>query len=51
MAGNKMFLSADLENVGQGHQLQKSCHGYYRTNFNQSFTKMMRLRLAAKVSH
>ena len=43
---NKMsatkLSSADLENIGQGHNLQNSIYlGCYMTNFNQSFTKMM----------
>ena len=51
MAGNKNVLSADLQNVGQFHPLQKSLYlGYFRTDFYQSFTKMMQLGLAAKAS-
>ena len=41
LAINKSVISADLENVGQDHHLQKSYLGYYTADFNQSFTKMM----------
>ena len=43
--------SADLENVGHGHHLHKSYRRYYMSDFNQSFTKMMHLGLAAKAAH
>ena len=45
------IYSPDLENVGQGHRLQKSYLGYYMTYFKQSFTKMIRVGLAARASH
>ena len=49
MAGNKNFISADLKNVGQDHLWEKWLHlGFYTTDFNQTFTKMAQLRLAAK---
>ena len=39
----KEVISADLENVGQGHRLQKLYFGYYVIDFNQTFTKIMHL--------
>ena len=52
MIGNKNVISADLENVGQGHHLHNSLYlGYYMTDFIQSFIKMMQQGLAAKVSY
>ena len=45
-------ISADRENVRQGHHLQKSLVlGCYMTDFNQTFTKIMQLGLAAKSSY
>ena len=45
-------ISADLENVDQGHHLEKTLYlGNYMTEFNQSFTKMTQLGMAAKASH
>ena len=41
VAGNKNVKSADLENVCQGHRLQKSLYlGLYTTDFNKTFAKM-----------
>ena len=40
---NKNVISADLQNIGQGHHLQKSYLGYYTAEFNQTFTKMILL--------
>ena len=51
MAGNKNVISAYLENLGQGHCLQKSYISCSVTSFNQIFTTMMQLRLASKVLH
>ena len=42
--------SADFENVGHGNYLQKSYLGYYKIDFNQTFTNMQQLGLATKVS-
>ena len=48
-AHNKSVTSAVLESVRHGHHLQKSLNvGYYRTDYNQIFTKML---LVTKVSH
>ena len=48
MVGNKNVISADLE---KDHHLQKSWYlGYYKTDFNQSFTEMIQLGLATKAS-
>ena len=45
----KKVISADLNNVGHGNPLRKSLsRGYYMTDFNQTFTKIMRLGLATK---
>ena len=42
MAGNKNILLFDLENLGQGHHLQKLLYlSYYRTNFYQTFIEIM----------
>ena len=50
-ADNKSVRSADLENVGQGHDLQKSSYlEYFTAGFNQNFTKMLLLVLITKVS-
>ena len=50
VASNKNAKSANLDNVGQGHHLQKLLFlGYYMTDFNKTFTKMMQLVLTAKV--
>ena len=52
MPNNKNVISADLENVGQGHHLQKSLFlGYYASDFNQTFTKMLLLWLITKALH
>ena len=51
MADNKNIISADLENVGQSHRLEKSLYlGSYTTDFNQTF-KEMQLELATIASH
>ena len=50
-SATKNVFSADLENVGQDHHLQQSYIGYYMTDFNQYFTKIIQLGLAAKASH
>ena len=50
--GNKNVISADLENVSEGHHLQKSLYlGNYTAYCNKTFTKMMTLRLTTKTSH
>ena len=50
MVGNKNVTSVDLENVDQGHCLQNHL-GYYMTDFNKIFTKMMQLGLVTKPSY
>ena len=45
MVGNEKAIEADIENVGQGHHLQKSLYlNYYATDPNQTFIKRMALR-------
>ena len=51
VTGNQNVISADLQNISQGHHLQKSYLRYYATNFNQTITNIMQLGLATKVSH
>ena len=49
IVGNISVKSADFENLDQGHRLQKSLYIYMcMTDCNQTFTKMMQLRLATK---
>ena len=48
-AGNKNVISSDIENVGQGHHLQKSQYlSYHATGFNNTVTKMMKQFPAAR---
>ena len=43
-------ISSVIDNVGHGNLLQKSLYlGYYMTDFNQTFTIMMRFGLATKL--
>ena len=49
VTSHKNIIYADLENVGQGHYLQKSLYlGYYTTDFNQSSTKLLLLGQTTK---
>ena len=47
---NKYVISADIENVGQGHYFKKSYLGSYSTDYNQTFTKRVQLGMATKTS-
>ena len=50
VSSNKSAISADLENVDKGHNLQKPLYvGHYKVDFIKTFTKMMQLGLATKV--
>ena len=50
MASNKITISADFENVVQGHRLRKSLyHGSYMTDFNQTFVRMTQLGAGNKI--
>ena len=52
VANNKNVQTANHENVGQSHRLQKSLYlGYDMIDFNQTFTKMIQLGLGTKASH
>ena len=49
MHDTKNIISADLENVGQRHRLQKSLNlSSYLIYSNQTFVKMMQLWLTSK---
>ena len=44
LADRQHHTSADLENIGKKHHIQKSLYvSYYMTDFNQTATKIMAL--------
>ena len=52
MVDNKNVISIDLENVGQDLHVQKSLYlGYFATDFNQTFKKIMQLGMERKKLH
>ena len=51
MLVTKKFLSPDLENVDQGHHLQKMLYlSYYITDFYQNFIEVIAQWLATKLT-
>ena len=52
VTGNKKVLSSDLENVGQGHHLQKSLYvSYYANDLYQTYINTMTMWPATKISY